>query len=220
MSGRSSVAKIIIFFALASAAKNSCSNAPHFTEKKVPNFGLLALGGNLPSEFGFPDQTIARAIMQLNCNGIHLRAISRFFQTPCFPAGAGPDYVNAAITIESDLMPENLLARLHEIEASFGRERTLRWGTRPLDIDLIAYGDLVRPDLETHTAWRDLPLEEQVKSTPQELILPHPRMQERAFVLAPLMDVAATWRHPVLGGTVAEFYAQLPQSARDEVRPL
>ena len=114
----------------------------------MSRYGLLALGGNLPSKFGTPKETIVQCIKVLSGNSIHIRAISRFYQTPCFPAGAGPDFVNAAVAIHTDLNPRDLLVCLHDIEAEFGRERLTRWGTRPLDIDLIALDDLVLPDAD------------------------------------------------------------------------
>ncbi len=137
-----------------------------------------------------------------------------------FPPGAGPDYVNAAAVVESDLDAHELLERLHMVEAEFGRARAQRWGMRTLDIDLIAGGDRVLPDLRTFAAWRDLDLDTQMQATPDKLILPHPRMHERAFVLVPVNDVAPDWKHPILGQTTAELLATLPQSARKEVRPL
>ncbi len=186
----------------------------------MSRYGLIALGGNLPSKFGTPKQTIYQSIKVLSGNKLHLCAISRFFQTPCFPAGAGPDFVNAAIAIHTELNPRDLLSHLHAIEADFGRERITRWGTRPLDIDLIAMDDMVLPDATEQSRWRALDLETQATTAPEQLILPHPRLQDRAFVLAPLLDIAPHWRHPLIGLTVAEMFAQLPETARNEPEPL
>ncbi|SFK95101.1 2-amino-4-hydroxy-6-hydroxymethyldihydropteridine diphosphokinase [Shimia haliotis] len=171
---------------------------------------ILALGGNLPSQIGSPIETLSGALRWLNAGETTLLSVSRFFETPCFPAGAGPDYVNAAAVIGSSLTPSALLARLHEIEAKFGRERDTRWGMRTLDIDLLAYADVVLPDADIQRSWRDLPMREQVRATPDQLILPHPRLQDRAFVLGPLMDIAPHWKHPLLDKTVAQLHAQLP----------
>ncbi len=112
------------------------------------------------------------------------------------------------------------MSRLHAVESQFGRKRVQRWGMRTLDIDLLAFGDSVLPDPETHDFWRKMPAESQVGTTPETLILPHPRLQDRAFVLVPLADVAPDWVHPRTGLSVREMLAALPQADRDAVTPL
>jgi 2-amino-4-hydroxy-6-hydroxymethyldihydropteridine diphosphokinase len=149
-------------------------------------------------------------------------AKSRFFRTPCFPAGTGPDYVNAAcvLQVSADLSPRAILARLHDVEATFGRKRAQRWGMRTLDLDLLALGDSVLPDAATQTRWRNHSGADQAQLAPDQLILPHPRLQDRAFVLVPLADVAPDWRHPVLGLTVADMVSRLPAADRATVVPI
>jgi 2-amino-4-hydroxy-6-hydroxymethyldihydropteridine diphosphokinase len=178
---------------------------------------LIALGANLSVGESHPARTLRSALTMLQTADIEVEAISTFYRTPCFPPGAGPDYVNAAACLRCDMDPATLLARLHTIEAAFGREREARWGMRTLDLDLIAAGDRVSPDLETYDHWRTLPASEQARAAPDQLILPHPRVQDRAFVLVPLRDIAAHWRHPVLDRTVEEMCAALSPEVLAEI---
>lgn len=178
---------------------------------------IVALGANQSGGGRTLEMTLGQAIQSMSESGAVIRSRSRFFQTPCFPAGAGPDYLNAAVLIEAEWTPAQALGILHDIEQDFGRERVQRWGQRTLDLDMIAYDDLVAPDLETYQQWRDLPMETQKMRAPEQLILPHPRLQDRAFVLVPMADVAPNWVHPVTGRTLSEMLARLPQSGIDEV---
>ncbi|QUJ75760.1 2-amino-4-hydroxy-6-hydroxymethyldihydropteridine diphosphokinase [Sulfitobacter albidus] len=181
---------------------------------------LVALGSNAPYEDASPRAIIQSAIEVLaDLSGAAPR-VSRFFATPAFPPGSGPAFVNAALAVEVGWSPQEALAHLHSIESTQGRVRAVRWGQRTLDLDLIACGATVLPDARTHAQWRDLDPQAQRLRAPQELILPHPRVQDRAFVLVPLMDVAPEWVHPLLGRSVREMYDALPPEALAEVKPL
>ncbi|MBS0126372.1 2-amino-4-hydroxy-6-hydroxymethyldihydropteridine diphosphokinase [Thetidibacter halocola] len=181
---------------------------------------LIAMGSNLGSTAGDAAPTLAAALGEFPREGAQLMRVSRFFRTPCFPAGAGPDYVNAAVALRWEGGAEALLAALHRIEAAFDRQRTARWAARTLDLDLLAAGDAVLPDRETFGRWQGLPPEEQRRLAPDRLILPHPRMAERAFVLVPLCDIAPGWRHPVLDRSARQLCNDLPAPERAAVVPL
>lgn len=186
----------------------------------MPNDVLLAIGGNLTSSVGPPVKTIRAAVKALEAKGATIRAISSFYSTTAFPEGSGPDFVNAAARISVDWTPQRALEILHQIESSMDRVRAQRWGQRTLDLDLIACGDLVLPDARTHARWRDLTLAQQMQETPDELILPHPRLQDRPFVLVPLADVAPNWVHPLLGQSVLQMRDALEPASLEEIRPL
>lgn len=189
---------------------------------RMAKHALVAFGANLPFGGNAPGQTIVMAMDSLCSSDIRVMARSHLYKTPCFPKGAGPDYVNAAALLEvSDGMaPHDLLAHLHDAEARFGRRRDTRWGMRTLDIDLLAMDDLVLPDLAGQARWRGLSPHDQTRLAPDELVLPHPRMQDRAFVLVPLADVAPDWVHPVLQRNVPQMLAALPEQDRTDVRPI
>ena len=167
-----------------------------------------------------PSDTILSAAGWLSANGPLDLQLSALYHTPCFPAGAGPDYVNAAaiVTPRYNLDAKSLLQLLHRAEGVFGRLRTGRWAGRTLDIDLLAMDDSVLPDAETQARWRNLSRDDQRRLTPDQIILPHPRLQDRAFVLVPLADLAPDWCHPLLNLTVAQMLAATDPADRAAVR--
>ena len=141
--------------------------------------------------------------------------------TPIHQPRHQPDLSMLRVTTILGCAADAALAdRLHDIEHRFGRKRETRWGMRTLDLDLIAMGQAVLPDRAGFLAWHDLDPDLQGKAAPDRLILPHPRLQDRAFVLVPLADVAADWVHPVLGQSVAQMLADLPAAARAEGHPI
>jgi len=160
----------------------------------------LGVGGNL----GDVRQTFSGALAVLRTSpGIAVRSVSPLYATK--PMGGPvdqPSFLNAVIEIDTSLTAHDLLDRLLRIEADFSRERTIRWGPRTLDLDLLLFG-------------RDV-----IINDPPDLIVPHPRLAERAFVLVPLTTLAASLNVPGTGQTVAALCAALPADARADVRPI
>ncbi|MBV1904004.1 MAG: 2-amino-4-hydroxy-6-hydroxymethyldihydropteridine diphosphokinase [Marinosulfonomonas sp.] len=172
---------------------------------------VLGLGGNIASDVGEVATTIGRATADLSASGVDIITKSKLYETPCFPADAGPDFLNAALLCSTRLDPQALLGLIHTTETKYGRKRGARWSERTLDIDIIAIDGSVLPDTATFQAWHGLSLDQQKCKTPDQLIVPHPRLQDRAFVLVPMADVAPDWHHPILGLSVRRMLQQLPK---------
>lgn len=183
---------------------------------------LIALGGNLRFGDRDPATNLRLAVGRLAALGLSGLRLGPLYRTAAFPPGTGPDYCNACARadVAGPVDAAALLALLHRVEGEFGRTRDRRWGGRTLDLDLLAVGAQVLPAPSTWAAWHDLPLAEQMTRTPDQIILPHPRLQDRGFVLVPLCDVAPEWVHPVLGKTALALRDALPPEALGDIQPL
>lgn len=185
-----------------------------------PHSKLIALGANLPSPAGPPRATLEAALAALEARGAVVTARSPWYRTPAFPPGAGPDFVNGVAALETAMTPAEVLSALHAIERDLGRDRRRRWAPRACDLDLLAWGDLVLPDRATVAEWIALAPEAQAERAPDGLVLPHPRLHERGFVLRPFVDVAPDWVHPLLGQSAQALLEALPADALAGVAPL
>lgn len=153
---------------------------------KKMNAAYIALGGNLSN----PETTFRQAVAEMKRSDIQIRGVSSLWHSPAWPAGLGhPDYVNAALRIETFLTATELLHRLHELESHFGRERSVSNAPRALDLDIIDFSSQVRAS---------------------DPVLPHPRAQLRPFVLLPVWEIDPIWTHPVLQETALELLSGLP----------
>jgi len=154
---------------------------------------FIGIGANLPSErFGNPLETCEAALKALDGAGVRVLRRARWYKSAPVPLSDQPWFINGIAEIETELTSTEVLARLHAIEAGFGRVRGVRNAARVLDLDLIAYGDEVADGAGGGGT------------------VPHPRMAERAFVLLPLAELAPGWRHPATGTGIAELVAALP----------
>jgi 2-amino-4-hydroxy-6-hydroxymethyldihydropteridine diphosphokinase len=159
---------------------------------------LVALGGNLDSPvYGPPRATLTAALDALAAHEVRVVVQSRWYRTAPVPVSDQPWFVNLVVQVETALTPQALLAALKALEAAFGRESGERNAARILDLDIIDYDG-------------------RILSTPA-LTLPHPRLDQRAFVLMPLRDVAPGWQHPLSGQTVDALIAALPSGQAIEV---
>ena len=151
---------------------------------------LIGLGGNLESpRWGAPRETLTAALAALAAEGVAVLARSAWYRSAPVPLSDQPWYVNAVASVATDLGARDLLELMQTIEHRFCRARGAPNAARVLDLDLLDY--------------RGERLDE------PDLVLPHPRLHLRRFVLEPLAEIASGWRHPVLGASVEELLAGL-----------
>jgi 2-amino-4-hydroxy-6-hydroxymethyldihydropteridine diphosphokinase len=150
----------------------------------------IALGSNLGDSL----KILENSLTVLNqIPGINLNSVSSWYQTKPFGTSLPqPDYLNGCALLDVELTPEELLTVLQATELQFGRVRTEKWGARTLDLDLLLYDNLIlnRPDL----------------------VVPHPRMNDRAFVLVPLNEIASDWIEPISGNSIAQLAVKIDRS--------
>ena len=152
----------------------------------------LSLGSNL----GEREKNLARALQALEKRGMKILRRSTIYETEPVEIREQAWFLNCAIEVETDLPPQKLMKLLLEIERELGRRRDVKYGPRTIDLDILLYGDVVVNE--------------------SQLTIPHPKMAERRFVLAPLAEIASQAMHPVLHRTAAELLAECSDAS--EVR--
>lgn len=152
---------------------------------KKSNIAYIALGANLSN----PKETFITALSELEKNGLTIVAVSSLWHSPAWPPGLGhPDYVNAVVSVNTEKNATTLMKTLHAIEVHFGRVRTVLNAPRSLDLDIIDYnGSILKGDV----------------------VLPHPRVLDRPFVLLPLSEIASDWVHPISQESVSQALVKL-----------
>ena len=179
---------------------------------------LIALGSNISLGKALPLEIVKKAIIELVKIDINLVSLSRFYETPAYPEGSGPNFINSVVKAEANYSSQEMLKKLNQIEEKFERQRVARWGARTLDLDLLALKGQVLPSRKIFQKWFDLSVSEQKKKIPSELVLPHPRIQDRAFVLSPILDIEPNWTHPILNKTALQLYGELPEQAKKNIK--
>ncbi len=145
----------------------------------------------MAGRFASPAKAITAAMLTLDGPDIQVIRRSRLYRSAAWPNVDDPEFINAVVSVETDLPPDALLGRLHAVEAEFGRVRGRPNAPRTLDLDLIDYAG-------------------RVSAAGESPILPHPRLADRAFVLLPLAEVAPDWRHPITRVAIGDLVQALP----------
>jgi len=165
--------------------------------ERSPVIAYLGLGANL----GDSEGQLREALERLNAaEEVEVTRVSTFYRNPPLGPPDQPWYVNAAARVRTRLGPEELLRLLQQVETALGRVRGEHWGPRRLDLDLLLYnGEVIfAPDL----------------------VVPHPEMHRRGFVLVPLAEIAPQAWHPVLGKSAVDLLAELNPADRAAVQPV
>jgi 2-amino-4-hydroxy-6-hydroxymethyldihydropteridine diphosphokinase len=153
---------------------------------------VVAFGGNLAR----PDVAFRDALALLAAHdGIEVVAASSLYRSAPWGPVEQPDFLNGIAILRTELGAEALADELARAEARFGSGHAVRWGPREIDLDLVAFGDELRSD--------------------ETLTIPHPRLAERSFVLAPLAEVRPGWTHPETGATVENLLRDLRRSGNE-----
>lgn len=179
---------------------------------------LIALGSNLSFAQLSKVEILEKTLFIMRDLEINIIGVSDWWESRAFPVGSGPNYINGVIKASSKLTPDEALQSLKKIEVFFGRNRSERWGSRTLDLDILDCNSMILPTKVIFMKWLSLSVELQLKREPSQLILPHPRIQDRLFVLRPLLEVSPNWVHPVLGKKPQELIDDSVWMAQDSLK--
>ena len=182
---------------------------------------VVVLGSNLPSKFGNSAETLKKCVDEIRSHpSIKSLLESNWYISSSLIDEKEPRYVNVGIRFDTNLNPIDLLNYTSGLEKRFGRKREKRWEPRTCDIDILLCNQLILPNKAHFQKWLKLDFSDQIKLSPIELILPHPRLQERTFFLKPLIDLQPDWIHPFLGMKAKEMLDSLPPNELENIKEI
>jgi 2-amino-4-hydroxy-6-hydroxymethyldihydropteridine diphosphokinase len=173
---------------------------------------IIATGSNLKGSLKGDQSPLDAALRLMSSESLEIIDQSPWYKSHAFPAGSGPDFTNGAVLCKTTLNASELIAHLHSVEHELGRNREKRWGPRVIDLDLIDFDGQIEPSLSIYKHWESLELKKQMQETPEQLILPHPRLQDRVFVMVPMRDIVPDWVHPVSGQSLDQLLSRFTQA--------
>ena len=160
----------------------------------------LNIGSNLPSKEGGRKINILKAINHLKKLKLNIIKISSFYETPSYPNNANPKFINLCVKLESNLKASVLINEIKKIEKKLGRIRIKKNEPRTCDIDIIDFnGEIIKND---------------------ELVVPHPRLHLRNFVIYPLKEIEPNWLHPIFNKNIDSFFQKLDKNSHNEITRL
>ena len=158
---------------------------------------FLGIGSNLESKFGNRFSNIKRALKLIEYEKIKIKKISNFYETPSYPNKKNPNFINIVIQIDFQYKPEDLLKKISIIEKKMERIRSVKNEPRTCDIDIIDFnGEIFNK---------------------KNIVLPHPKLHERNFVLFPLKEICSMWIHPIMNKKVDVLIKNLSLKTRNEI---
>ena len=180
---------------------------------------VVVLGSNLPSEFGGSFETLKQCVYEIKtCLPIESILESNWYISSSFLDKREPRYVNVGIRFSTNLNPKQLIKFTSSLENKYGRKRKRRWESRTCDIDILLCDQQILPSRNYFEKWLKLDFSEQIRLVPDQLIIPHPRLQERTFFLKPLNDLQPDWIHPFLKLKAKEMLDSLPLNEIESIK--
>jgi 2-amino-4-hydroxy-6-hydroxymethyldihydropteridine diphosphokinase len=162
---------------------------------------LLSLGSNLDSKFGDSKQTLLKCYDFFNNDKIKIIKKSSFYESLAVPNKLDPKFVNSVISIDTNLSPEEIMNYILSVETNFERKREKLNAPRTCDIDIVDYNGKVI----------------NISTDKISLVIPHPRLEERSFVLYPIREIDKNWKSPISGKNVNQLIENLDPETKKSI---